>query len=139
MRRGILTNRDGDDAGASIEIAPLIDMVFLLLIFYIVSTSFIQDTAVTVTRPSSQYAGPVNERYLPVTLTEQGILHADGESGPVGQASHIAAALAESGVRSVVLRVDARATTEMLLQAMDTCREAGADAVLIAATAEGTR
>ena len=137
MRRGILTNRNGDDAGASIEIAPLIDMVFLLLIFYIVSTSFIQDNAVTVTRPSSQYAGPVNEQYLPVTLSEQGILHADGQSAPVGQTSHIAAALANAGVRSVVLRADAQSTTEMLLRAMDTCREAGADAVLIAADPEG--
>jgi biopolymer transport protein ExbD len=114
-------------------------MVFLLLIFYIVSTSFIQDTAVTVTRPSSQYAGPVNERYLPVTLTRQGMLHADGRSGPVEQSTHIAAALAESGVRSVVLRADAEASTEMLLSAMDTCREAGADAVLIAADREGGR
>jgi biopolymer transport protein ExbD len=139
MRRGILTNRNGGDAGASIEIAPLIDMVFLLLIFYIVSTSFVQDTAVSVTRPSSQYAGPVNERYLPVTLTAAGTLHAGGRSAPVGQSAHIASALADAGVRSVVLRADARATTEMLLQAMDTCREAGADGVMIAADREGAR
>jgi biopolymer transport protein ExbD len=137
MRRGILRKRNGDDAGASIEIAPLIDMVFLLLIFYIVSTSFIQDTAVSVTRPSSRMAGPVNERYLPVALTADGTLHAAGQAGPVGQSAHVATALAEAGVRTVVLRADARAPTEMLLRAMDTCRAAGADVVLIAATREG--
>ena len=46
MRRGVLTARRPRNLGAVIEMAPLIDMVFILLIFYIVSTSFVQDAGV---------------------------------------------------------------------------------------------
>lgn len=139
MRRGILTSRHANGTEATIEIAPLIDMVFILLIFYIVSTSFIHDTAVSVTRPSSRFAGPVNERYVAVALTAQGTLATEDAVAPLGETAHIAATLAQSGVNSIVIRADAEASTAMLLKAIDTCREAGAEVVLVGAVEEASR
>ena len=139
MRRGILTGRRRDGSGATIEIAPLIDIVFILLIFYIVSTSFVRDSAVSVTRPTSKFAGPVKERYVSVTLTAEGTVYVDGVAAPRDRTAHIAAALNRADVRTVLIRSDADAATGMLLKVMDICRDAGAEAVLVGAVEEADK
>ncbi|MBN2505665.1 MAG: biopolymer transporter ExbD [Verrucomicrobia bacterium] len=133
MRRGVLTGRRRRSPGAAIEMAPLIDLVFILLIFYIVSTSFVQDTGVAIHRPVSNAARPLPERYLPVAISKSGWAHVGGRPVAPDDAGAIRRALSEAGVRRVVLQADREVPTGLLLRVMDTCHTAGADGVDVAA------
>ena len=135
MRRGVLTGRRRRGPGATIEMAPLIDMVFILLIFYIVSTSFVQDAGVAVSRPSSRSAQPVTTRYLPVAITKLGTVHVAGRT--IGPDDHgpIAEALSGLNARRVLLQADREVPTALLLRVLDTCKAAGAETVDVAAIA----
>ena len=116
--------------------APLIDMVFILLIFYIVSTSFVQDAGVVVDRPESVSAEPVTSRYLPVAITKQGTVHVTGRTVSPGDPAPIRAALKDMAVNRVVIQADREAPTGLLLNVMDTCKAAGATKIEVAALAK---
>jgi len=115
--------------------APLIDMVFILLIFYIVSTSFVQDAGVTINRPESRSAEPVTTRYLPVAITKLGTVHVAGRSITPDEEGPIAEALRDIQAKRVVLQADREVPTALLLRVLDTCKAAGAETVDVAAIA----
>ena len=133
MRRGVLTGRRRSRPGATIEMAPLIDMVFILLIFYIVSTSFVQDAGVVVNRPESRSAAQVTTRYLPVAITKLGTVHVAGRSVAPDDPGPIESALKDMSARRVVIQADREVTTGLLLRVLDTCKAAGAEHVDVAA------
>lgn len=133
MQRGVLTRRRQERAGAVIEMAPLIDMVFILLIFYIVSTSFVQDAGVVVNRPESRSARPVTTRYLPVAITKMGTVHVAGRAVSPDDARAIEAALNDMTARTVVIQADREVPTALLLRVLDTCKAGGAETVNVAA------
>jgi len=133
MRRGLLTNRRTGRGGTTIEMAPLIDMVFILLIFYIVSTSFVQDAGVVVDRPRSSSAEPVRTRYLPVAITKAGTVHVAGRIMAPHERSAVESALKGMNVKRVVIQADREVPTGLLLRVLDTCRAAGAEKVDVAA------
>jgi biopolymer transport protein ExbD len=135
MRRGVLTTRRPTGTGATIEMAPLIDMVFILLIFYIVSTSFVQDAGVVVNRPESRSAEPVTTRYLPVAITKTGTVHVAGRVIAPDEAAPIEAALKDMSAKRVVIQADREVPTGLLLRVLDTCKAAGAETVDVAAIA----
>lgn len=136
MRRGVLTGRRQTGKSATIEMAPLIDMVFILLIFYIVSTSFVQDAGVIVNRPHSDSAQPVTSRYVPVAITKAGSVHVGGRFVAPGDREAVRSALTDAGVRRVVIQADREVTTGLLLEVLDTCKAAGAVSVDVAAIRE---
>ena len=136
MRRGVLTGRSRRSRAAAIEMAPMIDMVFILLIFYIVSTSFVQDAGVVVDRPRSDSARAVTGRYVPVAITKAGSVHVAGRMVAADDGGAVAEALAEAGVRHMVIQADREVPTGLLLKVMDTCRAAGAESVDVVAIRE---
>jgi len=113
--------------------APLIDMVFILLIFYIVSTSFAHDAGVVVNRPESRSARPVTTRYLPVAITKMRSVHVAGRAISPDDAGTIETALNDLGARTVVIQADREVTTALLLRVLDTCKAGGAETVNVAA------
>ena len=136
MRRGALTGRRRPVQGATIEMAPLIDMVFILLIFYIVSTSFVQDAGVAVDRPESRSAEPVRSHYLPVAIAKVGTVHVAGKTIAADDTGSIESALSDAGTKLIVIQADRDVPTSLLLRVLDTCKEAGAETVNVAAIAE---
>jgi len=133
IHRGILTGAGRRKQHATVEMAPLIDMVFILLIFYIVSTSFIQDAGVTVNRPGSRWAQPITARHLPVAITKAGTVHVAGRAISPDETSAIEKALRDQSLQNIVIQADRDVPTFLLLRVMDTCKAAGADTVSIAA------
>jgi len=113
--------------------APLIDMVFILLIFYIVSTSFVQDAGVVINRPRSSFAEPVTRRFLPVAITKAGTVHVAGLAIGPDDTGPIEAALRDMETRRVVIQADRDVPTALLLRVLDTCKAAGAETVNVAA------
>jgi len=136
MRRGVLTSRGRRGSGATIEMAPLIDMVFILLIFYIVSTSFVQDAGVVVNRPGSRSAEAITQRFLPVAITKLGTVHVAGRAIGPEESGPIAESLNALGVRRVLIQADREVPTALLLTVYDTCKAAGAEVISVAAIAK---
>lgn len=136
MRRAVLTRRMKSGHLAAIEMTPLIDMVFILLIFYIVTTSFIREAGVAIERPESSTATVVADRYLPVGISKQGGIYVQGKEIGVDDRQAVEVGLAELNTRRVVLQADRDVPTALLLRVIDLCKAAGADDVSVAALAE---
>ena len=114
---------------AGIEITPLIDVVFLLLIFFMVSSSFVQKQVVSVTLPTSEAATASVSNTIEIVLDTSGTYFVAGE--PVGNdrdqllnalrsvvGSLDAQALSEQPVE---IRADASATHQSVVRALDVC------------------
>lgn len=131
-RARVLGGKAGRRA-AAVEMAPLIDMVFILLIFFVVTTSFVKEAGVEVSRPESAFAERVEEGFLPVAIDKGGGVHAAGRVLAPDAVRSIAALLSESGHKRVVIQADREVPTALLLEVMDTCKLAGARSIDVAA------
>ena len=118
---------------AGIEITPLIDVVFLLLIFFMVSSNFVQKQVVSVTLPTSEAATASESNTIEIVLDTSGTYFVAGE--PVGNerdqllnalrsvvGSLDAQALSEQPVE---IRADASATHQSVVRALDVCATLG--------------
>jgi len=118
---------------AVIDMAPLIDMVFLLLVFYIVSASFTQDNAVNIQRPQSRNATAVAEPHLAVAISKNGTVYVAGRPAANDRRAEIARGLRNCANPRVLIYADRAVPTGTLLAVMDDCHAAGAEKVDVAA------
>lgn len=111
----------------------MIDMVFILLIFFMVTTSFVRETGIEIARPASSFAESVDEGYLIVSVEPSGAVHLTGRRIPPDSVRGVASALRETGKRRILIQADREVPTHRLLEVLDTCRLAGAEHVDVAA------
>lgn len=124
-----------DDAG--IDISPLIDMVFILLIFFMVTTTFVKDAKVELERPSASSATRASTKALRVTLDNRGEVYVDGRAvRPWMVQSRVREFIAAGGDRPVLIITDRTVRAEQLIQIVDQCRLAGAKDVAVATEKE---
>ncbi|MFK5951874.1 MAG: biopolymer transporter ExbD [Desulfobacterium sp.] len=120
---------------AEINISPLIDLVFLLLIFFMVTTSFVRETGIDVRRPSASTATLSENGNILVAVSDTGSIHFDGRKIDLRSLrSHITRALAQNPGGSVVIVADKVSYTGIVIRVMDQCRLAGAKRISIAAS-----
>jgi biopolymer transport protein ExbD len=118
-----------------LNVIPLIDVVFFLLIFYVISTSFVQETAVSVQRPNSTQASTVSGGFVPVAIVKSGAIQVGPQVVDIAQVRDtVAAALAAGNTVKVLVIPDREVPTGLLLKVMDACSAAGAAQVDVAAT-----
>lgn len=118
-----------------INMSPLIDLVFLLLIFFMVTTSFVRETGIDVQRPTASTATLTENGNILVAISKDGTLHFDGKEIDLRSLrSHITRALAENPEGSVVIVADKISYTGLVIEVMDQCRLAGAKRVSLAAS-----
>lgn len=121
-----------------LNVIPLIDVVFFLLVFYVISTSFAPETGVPIERPSSTRTQAMNGDYVPVAVTRAGVIQIGERSTDVaGLAALVDDALRAGGTTRVLVVADREVPTGLLLQVMDACTAGGASDVDVAATREG--
>lgn len=135
MRRRRLSPDNGD--AGEINLTPMLDVVFIMLIFFIVTTSFIRESGIEIERPESSDANPRPDAQVMVALTPEGAVWVDGR--PV-DAHHVGAEVAAliNGGGGVVIQADRQSTTGLLVEVMDRIREAGVENVAVAATRGGS-
>ena len=122
-----------------LNIAPLIDMVFILLIFFLVTTSFVRETGVDVKRPSATTATSKENATILIAVTADNQIYVDRQLVDVRAVQvHVERALAENPKGSVVIVADRASRTGTAVQVMDACRQAGAMDVAIAAGVPGS-
>lgn len=133
MRRTFSQNSAADDDQA-IDVTPMLDVVFILLIFFIVTASFVKESGVDVDRPSAVTAVVKEKGNILIAITETGEVWIDRRQvDPRAVRANIERLHAENPLGSVVIQADKNSTTEMLIQVMDSARQAGVYNVSIAA------
>ena len=114
--------------------APLIDMVFILLIFFLVTTSFVKETGIDVHRPTASTAVSKNKTTILIAIDPQNRIFMDRHEIDVRAVrANMARNLAENPGGAVVVVADTASSTGTAIMVMDGCRMAGAKNVSLAA------
>jgi biopolymer transport protein ExbD len=120
-----------------LEMAPLIDVVFLLLIFFMLTTTFMVQEAVELQIPQSETAGEADPSALVIVLSHSDLTF-NGESVSLEELKNaLLEPLRSDSDRAVTLMTDAEMPVQRILQVMDSIRSAGGRNVALAT--EGMR
>jgi len=133
FRRGKMKFRERKEESQGIDISPLIDMVFILLIFFMVSTTFQKDMKVDIERPGASSAQAASTKAVRVFIDRGGDVFIDGN--PVRTwviQSYLRDAFKSGASKSVLVVTDRRIPSELLIEVVDQCRLAGASDVGVA-------
>lgn len=116
-----------------LSIAPLIDMIFLLLIFFMVTTTFTKETGVQVKKPVAKKAEVLLDQNLLVAVTKDGEFWCGGERvDEAGIYAKVQARLAEYPETNIIILADKESITQWVITALDTAKQAGAKKISIA-------
>lgn len=141
MKRRFQRRAGGDERRmVTLNVVPLIDVVFFLLVFYVINASFNRETSVGVSRPESTQSRLVTQPYVAVAVLKSGSIwirqqQLTKDTLPSG----VAAALRAAQTERVIIQADREVPTGALLNVMDACRNGGATRVDIAAQLPGAK
>lgn len=120
-----------------IDMGPLMDIVFILLIFFVVTSSFTRETGVDVTKPQAQSASQLEKENLLIAITREGTIHINERQVDLASLQNILKqSLAKTPDREAVIIADKGSETGVLVQVIDACNLSGVKKVSIAAQAE---
>lgn len=120
--------------GFHLDVVPLIDVVFVLLIFTILTSSLTKETGVDVDKPQAQSAGELNRQSIMVAITREGTVHVNGRQVDLESLQDVLRRmLAQSALGEVILIADRNSHTGVLVGVMDACNLAGAKKISVAA------
>jgi biopolymer transport protein ExbD len=122
------------------ETSAFADIIFLLLIFFLLSSSFILPTEIPVNPPKSDSPDTAEDQSIVVTLTKSGDSFVDDEKVPFAElGAALAARLENAPVKAVAVRGDESISLGLLVEVMDLARNAGAEKLAIAAERKSRR
>lgn len=120
-----------------IDMGPLMDIVFILLIFFVVTSSFTRETGVDVTKPQAQSASQLEKENLLIAITREGTIHINERQVDLASLQDILKqSLTKTPDREAVIIADKGSETGVLVQVIDACNLSGVKKVSIAAQAE---
>lgn len=122
-----------------ITIAPLIDVVFLLLIFFLLSSYFVRQPGIKLTLPAAAAAQPQEGRIIVYISSENDVYLDDTRMTLAGLQSALTAKLAEDTERVIVLKADEKIDLGLAVRVMDTAKKAGGRHVVIATEEKRTK
>lgn len=123
-----------EEEEATIDMTPMLDVVFIMLIFFIVTASFVKEAGIDVNRPEASTAVKKDRANILIAISETGEIWINKRRvDERAVQANIERLKAENPQGSVVIQADKKATTEVLIKVMDASRAAGAFDVSIAA------
>lgn len=124
-----------EEDDTEINLTPMLDVVFIMLIFFIVTATFIKETGINVTRPTAITAEVPSKGAIFVAINEKNEIWIDrAKVDPRGVQAVIERLAAESPEGGVVIQADSSAKNETLITVMDAAKEAKVVNVTVAAT-----
>ncbi|MFW8650032.1 ExbD/TolR family protein [Vibrio diabolicus] len=127
-------NSDSSDETA-IDMTPMLDIVFIMLIFFIVTTSFVKEAGLEVNRPTASSAQTVKKGNIMVAVGAAGDVWVDKRRIEVDAVrANIERLRAESPDGAVVIQADTEANAGVVVKVMDQIKMAGVESISIAAT-----
>ena len=123
-----------DEEENEINLTPMLDVVFIMLIFFIVTASFIKEAGIDVNRPDAPTSEKVEDANILIAISQNDEIWIDRRMvDPRAVRANIERLHAENPKGSVVIQADKKSTNEMLVTVMDASRAAGVYNVSIAA------
>jgi biopolymer transport protein ExbD len=124
---------DEDDEG--VNLTPMLDVVFIMLIFFIVTASFVKESGVDVDRPIAATAERKERGNILVAITSTGQIWIDRRAvDPRAVRAHIERLHAENPQGAVVIQADRLSKNQLLVEVLDAAKQAGVETVSIAAS-----
>ena len=116
------------------NITPMLDVVFILLIFFIVTANFIKEPGLEINRPDSETAEVTENAAILIAIGSAGEIYMDGRRIDVRQVkANVLKLLADKPQGSVVIQADEAASADAIIQVMDGARDAGVFDISLAA------
>ena len=116
-----------------INLTPMLDVVFIMLIFFIVTASFIKEAGIDVNRPEALRAEKQEDAAILIAISEGDEIWIDRrEIDPRAVRGHIERLHAENPKGSIVIQADKESTNEFLVVVMEAAKAAGVSNVAIA-------
>jgi len=111
---------------AQIDLTPMLDVVFIMLIFFIVTASFIKEAGVEVNRPQASTSEPAENVNILIAVTANDEIWMDNRRVDIRAVrANIERLHAENPKGAVVIQADNKSTTEVVVAVLDSSREAG--------------
>jgi biopolymer transport protein ExbD len=130
MRR----KRSRSDEETEINLTPMLDVTFIMLIFFIVTASFVKEAGLDVSRPPAATAERKERGNILVAITENDQIWIDRRQvDPRALRANIERLHAENPQGAVVIQADKNSKNGLLVQVMDSARLAGVPNVSLAA------
>ena len=119
---------------AEVNMTPMLDVVFIMLIFFIVTASFVKEAGVEVVRPPAATADPKDKGNILVAITENGQIWIDRRQvEPRTLRAHIERLHGENPQGAIVIQADTRSQNHLLVAVMDAAKAAKVNRIAIAA------
>jgi len=124
MKQGLMKKK-ADEQPGEIDLTPMLDVVFILLIFFIVTSVFIKEAGIEVSKPQASSSEPRQGDLILIAVNQAGDIWIDGEQiDPRFIRSRFELRLAEAPNSSVVIQADQGANNEYMMMIMAAAREA---------------
>ena len=119
---------------SQIDLTPMLDVVFIMLIFFIVTSTFVKESGVDVSRPNADTAVVTESNSIQIGITSSNQIFMDKRQvDKRAVRANVERGLAENPGAAVIIVADADSKTETLIDVMDQSRLAGAVSVSVAA------
>lgn len=130
-------SEENELTAVELNLTPLIDMVFILLIFFVVTSSFVKESGIEVNRPTAKSAERQERGNIIISVSKNGDIWIDRRKVDIDALrANVERLHAENPEGSVIIAADKQALTGTLVQALDQARLAGVSNVSIAAFSE---
>ncbi|NMP17569.1 MULTISPECIES: biopolymer transporter ExbD [unclassified Thalassotalea] len=127
-----------EDDEAAVDMTPMLDIVFIMLIFFIVTTSFVKEAGIDVQKPKAANASKKPSANIFIAVRENGEIWMDKRVVDVERVSaNIEKLLAEQPTDIVIIQADKGAKHGVVVKVMDAIKDAGIDKISIAAASGG--
>ena len=132
--RQVMNMVQQEEEEATIDLTPMLDVVFIMLIFFIVTASFVKESGIEVNRPDAPTAVKQEKANILVAISANDEIYIDRRRvDPRSVRANIERLHAENPQGSVIIQADEESRTKTLVGVMDSAREAGVFNVSIAA------
>ncbi|MFB0980792.1 MAG: biopolymer transporter ExbD [Alteromonadaceae bacterium] len=134
MRSQLSNILQEQEEAEEINMTPMLDVVFILLIFFIVTASFVKEAGIEVNRPEAATAVKKERANILVAISDKGEIWINKRRIDIRAVqANIERLKAENPQGTVVIQADQKSTTDTLIKVMDAARSAGVYDVSIAA------
>jgi biopolymer transport protein ExbD len=135
MKSGLMKKKAAEEAG-EIDLTPMLDVVFILLIFFIVTSVFVTEAGIEVTKPEASLVDETSGDLILIAVGESGDIWIDGEMiDPRFIRSRFELRLADAPNSSVIIQADQNSDNEGVMMILEAAREANILNVSISAEA----
>ncbi|MFV8816296.1 ExbD/TolR family protein [Haliea sp. E17] len=123
-----------EEEESQIDLTPMLDVVFIMLIFFIVTSTFVKEAGVDVSRPNADTAVVTESNSIQIGITAANQIFMDKRQvDKRAVRANVERGLAENPGAAVIIVADSDSKTETLIEVMDQARLAGAENVSVAA------